>query len=356
MIGFCAVMLASVVAFFCVFPNSLSRLLPYAQTSAVSEGQSVVTGYYKYPYSWDLTVANRHFFIGTLGFYLDFNIPTIIEFLGFCALASVILGLIAFLFRNESWLKKCIAKVKALIHKACGFVAQACKRFDSSAVVVLLAVICNLLIIPYSATLYSMGFCDRYFFPAMALFLILAISFMGVMLGLLMRSAGKIGIRLVISVTAGFVFCIMCFRTYIFTQSFVFNWMAVEEIADNLAEKNCYVYLTKSRDMIWISPVLSDSEDVYIDTITLIGSDDHTFPELSSGTMLLIVNDGFLTEEQKEAYLNGDAYDVEELNKPDVMYTSDDFVKEIELNCGLESRFIGEYETFIGDLLVYEME
>ena len=241
----CYVMLLSVIAVFVIYPRSLSLMLP-ASTGDVTS----VTGYYNHPYSFDLSVANKRFFMGTIGFYIDFNIPALISFVGTIAFISCIIILLVFLFRNEKWMISLRSKTRNRITGLFRLIGHFFRKLDISMIVAVLSCVFFLVIIPLSASLTNMGYTERYFFSAMSLFVVFYISFLGRIILELTESLNKKKIAIPILISIIVLTVISCFRSHTLTDMFRFAEMHESDLKNNLNGEDCYVLVHAQRDLV----------------------------------------------------------------------------------------------------------
>ncbi len=343
-------MLLSVGAFFAIYPSSIRLLLPY------SSGDTSGTGYYTYPYSFDLEVANMRFFRGTLGFYIPFNVQDLIMLAGIIVFGIVMVLLVVFLFRNENWMKKLLARTKSICVKVKNEIKTTAAKLDKTVLIAVPASILYLLIIPYSATIFHMGFTERYFFGAMTLFCIAYVSVVGVVIerivssGLSKAFSRSVTAVIITLMIAGIV------SSNISTQLFRLTYMEEKELTDVLEGNDCYIVFYAHRDLVWLCPVLRESGDLYLDDQKMFLKDDYEVPELHPGTMLVIVDAGFLSEEQKEQYESDDEIGLADMEMPQLLMTAGDLAMNIGEETGLECISVGEYKSFIGMIDVYRLE
>lgn len=347
----CCAMLLSVGLFFVIFPDALSLLLPFVSGNATTS----VTGYYSYPYYFDLGVANVHFFKGTLGFFISFTIFDIITILGLVVLGSILIALIVFLFRNEIWMKNAISKTKHYSGIAITYLTGFCKRYDPSILIALLSSIFYLLVIPYSAMLTNMGFTERYFFAAMSVFILFSASIEAGLLKCIYESKKiKTIISRIVVVSLICIFIFLDHSTHSLMGDFQFRNMSEEQLLSDLSGRDVYIIIHHPRDEVWLSTVLYKSDNVYVDLQNKFAEDDFSIPELTKDCLLLIVDDGLLSEEQKNELLNSDSIQLDSLYTPDLMKTLDDIVGDVEMRTGYSYESIGSYKLFIGKTILYE--
>ncbi len=348
-VKFCIDMLLSVIAFFVLYRPALNMLLPYFKKESVVAGAAG----HSMPYSWNISVANIHFFMGTIGFCINFTISLVLYALGIIVFAAVTICLFAFLFRNEEWFKNFVLSVKRFLQGLCSSVLKFFKSFDSSLFVAILASMAYMLIIPFSVGLYDMGYVERYLFPAMTIFLVGYSSVIGLVLFKLITKPSK----KVLNTSLVFIICAMLvylsFRSNVLTNDFKFSGMNEKKLTKELEGQDCYVLLHAVRDMVWLSPVLGQCNDVYMDLAAYIPLDDHAIPTLDSGCMLLVNTTDFLTDEQKESYEDSGEVELIGMRKPGVYMTVDDYISQIEEQTGFEYYLVEESHTFLGDLRLY---
>ncbi len=344
----CLIMLLSVVCFFVIYPESLRLLLPY------SSGDTSSTGYYTYPYYFDLNIANIRFFTGTIGFAIRFSIFDVITVLGAIVLITILAALVCFLFRNEQWMKKIIAGAKKTFVKVYGVLKSFFKQFDISILVALLSVLFYLFVIPYSATLTNMGFTERYFFPAMAVFIIVYVSLAGVLIRNIFNNASKRKILCYFGVVAIFtVLALQNYRSDILTHMFRFDTMDDKSFTAEVDGKDCYVVIKSGRDMIYLSPILMHSDNVYVDYQKFILEEDYVFPQMDKECLFILLKEDLLTDEEKEEYKNDMEFAQFGLTPPETAKTIEDIIREFEEQSGYSYELINEHPAFIGMTDVY---
>ncbi len=347
----CCAMLLSVGLFFVIFPDALIFLLPFLSGNASTS----VTGYYSYPYYFDLGVANVHFFKGTLGFFLSFTIYDIVTILGLALLGCILIALIVFLFRNEIWMKNAVSKTKQHLRKVISYLVAFFKRYDLSILIALLSSIFYLFVIPYSAMLTNMGFTERYFFAAMTIFILFSASIEAGILKCIYESKRiKDIISKILAVSFICIFVFLDYSTHSLMGDFRFANMNEEKLLSDLSGRDVYIIIHQPRDEVWLSTVLYKSNNVYVDLQTKFAEDDFSIPDLSPDCLLLIADDGLLSEEQKNELLNSDSIVLDYLYTPDVMKTLDDIVRDVEVKTGYTYESIGSYKLFIGKTILYE--
>ena len=343
-------MLFSVVVFFALFWDAFSLLF---QPSTVDGS---VLGGYSYPYLWDLSVANKHMFSGSIGFYIGFNGPDIIEFLGLTVIILSVLSLICFLFRNEKWMKIICNHVKDNVvlfgHVTIKFLAG----FDVSIWIAILTSISSMLIIPISAELYTMGYVERYFFPIMAMVSISYSSLISYALVELGKKKFSTFTHIIFSVMISALLLICCITSSRFTWPFKFAEMGEKRFASEIDGKDCYVFVSQLRDLIWLSPILCNARNIYIDYSKEGLSDEEVLRCLDQECLLLIESNDFLTIEQKSEYISQGAFSLGRQYVPVLLDTEDEFVDRIEGLNGHNYFEIDSYSTFIGDLHLYKCE
>ena len=345
----CYVMLLSVVLVFVIYPRALSLLLP-ASTGDVTS----VTGYYNYPYRFDLSVANIRFFLGTIGFYINFNVPGIIAFLGAVIFICIIVSLVVFLFRNEKWMISLVKNTRSLISRLIGWTKVVLGKLDITMIVALFSCVFYLLIIPISASLTNMGLTERYFFSAMSLFIVFYISLIGRIIIEVSESIQNTKISITVISLFILLTVVSCVRSHTLTDLFKFNDMHETELKSRLADESCYVLIHAPRDLVWLSTVLYDADTVFVETQHDLSAADYSVPEITSDFKLLIVEEGLLTSEQKEELINSDEFLLNGLNRPDLLKTTDDVVNEIAYETGYSYEFVYDYPLFIGMTGLYE--
>ena len=335
------IMLLSVIAFFLIYSPALAKLMPY------STGETAGTGYYHYPYYFDAAIANIHFFQDTIGWFIQFSVANLLYFI------AIVIALMVFLFRNEDWMKKTVIKTKSIIKNAFKTSVTFCSKFNISILVALLSSIFFMLVIPYSATLVNMGFVDRYFFPGMSLFLVVYMSFVGLLIKEIVSSINKKSVSVIVSVILIAVLTFLNYRTSYFTSIFQFRGWNEKEMLNELSGKDVYVIINADRDMVFFSTLLYESNNIFIDYQSSFDKDDFTAPELGPDCLLLIVDEGLMTEEQKSEYLETETFTINGMMKPDAFKTVNDLIGKIESDTGNSYEEVGKYMNFLGYVSIY---
>ena len=347
----CYVMLLSVIAVFVVYPRSLSLMLP-ASTGDVTS----VTGYYNHPYRFDLSVANKRFFMGTIGFYIDFNIPALLSFIGTMVFICCFILFIVFLFRNEKWMISLIDRIKSQVKKLFKMIRGFIRKLDISMMIALLSCVFYLVIIPLSASITNMGFTERYFFSAMSLFVVLYISFIARIILELSETVHKMKISIPIISVLIVITIISCLRSHTLTDMFRFADAHESDLKNNLNGEDCYVLVHAQRDLVWLSAVLYEADTIFVETQRDLLADDYVVPEITSEYMLLIVEDGLLTPNQKVQLSDDNKFSVDTSELPVLLKTREDVVNDIENTTGYSYDLIYDYPLFIGRTGLYEVD
>ena len=348
--AFGVTMLLSVICFFLIYPQGLQKLLPYFRHEAVVVENAVG---YSYPYYWEIACVNRHFFNGTVGLYIEFTYPLIITVLGILGFTAVIFGLVFFLFRNEQWMKNLLGKTRRRLCTAGSFVSNIVKNVNTSVYIALFSSVIYGLIIPFSVSLMEMNYAERYLFPAMSLFLVFYVSIIGLLIKCIIEKFGK-GVKRYFSIVfISITLALLLIHSHLMTNLFRFSGMGDHELKEMFTGSDCYIQVLSLRDMVWFSSLLTESDEVYIDYAKGTFSEDHSIPELNDDCVLVLNANNYLTEAQKAELDSGGGFSLETLSLPKYCMTADDYVSEINEFNGSNYCFAGEYETFIGKLLIY---
>lgn len=348
------VMLLSVIVFFIAYKPALNQLIP------IICGNVTATGYYDYPYRFDLINANIRFFMDTIGFYINFNVPGLIFFVGILTLISIIVFLIIYVFRNEKWMKSFLKKTIGFLKLSLSELISFLKKFDSSIYVGFLTCIFYLIIIPITAPLTNMGFIERYFFPAMSLFIAVYMSFAGMLIKSLILNSKSLKTvnksKVVIAVLLLGIIVAQNYRSNYLVGDFRFLNMKEEELSLKLANKDVYAIVYSERDLIWLCPVLLKSNNVYINYHEDLFQETDIIPNINSNCMVLLLETGLITEEQKEELLENDTFSFTGLMKPKYLYTAGDVIDAISKDSGIHFGYVDNYPTFIGNIGLYEQD
>lgn len=351
--GFGFTMLGSVMLFFVIYPSALKRLLPY---SSGGNATTSATGYFSYPYHMNLTVANLRFFLGSIGWFINFNVSDLMLFCGAIVLISIIIMLILFLFRNENWMKDFISKCKSLILIIYSALKKYIFLFDSSVWIALLSTVAYLLVIPYSASLVNMGNTERYFFPAMTLFIIVYICFVGLAIKSLICSKHKMVYKVLITTVVFVALLFLVNRSNLLTNDFKFRYSNEHTLIREAEESDCYVVGCFKRDLTWLSADLNNSKNIFFSYQNDFSEDGFTVPDLKSGSLVLVVESGLMTNEQKEDLISEASFSVDGFYKPEAFLTLDDIILKIQNDTGYSCVRIDECPTHIGMVGVYRLE
>ncbi len=344
-------MLFAVVAFFVIYRPALNMLMPYfSRESSVGGSNGYATSY-----KWSISAANIHFFQGTVGFFIDFSVPLLLTIIGVVVFATITILLFVFLFRNEIWFKIILKKIKEMVFRISSRIIRFFKNQDIVLYIPVLSSIAYFLIIPHSVSLSTMGFIERYLFATMSLFIVSYLSILGSLLILIIESKQKSVVKY--PVVCVFLCCLafLSHRSNLLTNEFKFTNMNERELTASLDNHRCYVVTHAVRDMVWLSPVIANAEEVYMDLAIFIPSEEHTIPQLDSECIILLNLADFLTDEQKEQYEDSGDIELVGLNRPSVYMTADDYVEMIEEQTGFCYTQEGEFPTFIGELRLYKV-
>ena len=71
------------------------------------------------------------------------------------------------------------------------------------------------------------------------------------------------------------------------------------------------------------------------------------------GCLVLVVDNGLMTEEQKSEYLENDSFTVSGYFKPEIFMTLNDIVDKVEDSNGMTYDEVGKYQCFIGTICLY---
>ena len=348
-IKLCSVMLLSVIIFFALYPPALSLIMPS------DGGYSEVTGYHSYPYSWDLRIAIIRFFNGTVGLYADITVFDLILALGGIVLAVILCLLIWFVFRNETWMKSFLSKLRTFMSKAYIVIKKYISQFDLSILVALFTTLFYLFVIPYSAMFVNMGFTERYLFAAMTVFVAVYVSLIFGGFRIINSLISNKKIFVAVSGVLCILFILLNIHSNKLTANFRFDYMAEKELLNELIDKDCYVIVDQYRDMTWLSSVLYKSDDVIVEMNDRIVADDYISPEFDSDTVIAIVDSGFLSEEQEKELEEKSEFDIEGYFDRDMLMTLDKFIECLEEKTGYSYEYIENYYTFVGNVKLYKV-
>ena len=348
----CLVMLLSVVLFFAVCPTAFRLIFPFVSSSGTAV--SAVTGYYDFPYYFDLGAANSRFFTGCVGFSLNITVLNIVWFLGCIVFAAIIVFLIWFLFRNEKWMKALSGKVLSFINKSLTILKEFFSGFHPSVFIALLASIMYLFIIPVSATFVNMGFTERYLFNAMAFFIIVFSCFAGKLILFIYEKINRRAFSIVLTLVFICLLVFMNYRSNMYTDDFKFDYMRDNELKNQLKDRDVFVIVYSERDMVWLSTVLNSCNNVFVALQDDVLKEDYIYPEFDEDTCVLIVKTGLLTDEQVEELESDGDFVLNTLSIPNISKTLEQIISEIEVSSGNSYEEEDEFLNFLGHVSLYE--
>ena len=146
----------------------------------------------------------------------------------------------------------------------------------------------------------------------------------------------------------------MCSRSHAFSWQFEFRYMGEKALYNQLSGKDCFMITCSPRDLIWLSTVLYDSDDIYISMPKTLERQEVLVPKLDSDCLLLVATNVFLDENQAEDYQNTGTFELTDMNyRPQIMMTVDDYVEAVNrLNrCNYEP--VDEFATFVSVYRLY---
>ena len=121
-----------------------------------------------------------------------------------------------------------------------------------------------------------------------------------------------------------------------------------------LMDKNCYVIISSWRDLVWLTPVLNESNNIFVDYQDTYNSEEYIVPKLDPEDVILFVRCDLLTDEEKERLLTDkDAYDLVIANYG-TDKTATEIIDHIERDTCNTYICTNEYMTFIGDIGLYK--
>ena len=128
------------------------------------------------------------------------------------------------------------------------------------------------------------------------------------------------------------------------------------DLKNSLTGEDCYVLVHAKRDLVWLSAVLYEADTVFVETQRDLLADDYVVPEITSEYMLLIVEDGLLTPNQKVQLSDDNKFSVDTSDLPVLLKTREDVVNDIENTTGYSYDLIYDYPLFIGRTGLYEVD
>ncbi len=342
----CYTELFSVLLFFDVYPYSLGRLLPF-----VFGDDHMVS--YSFPFSWELAIANKHFFQGTIGFYLDINIFDTLIILFYAFVVAVLIISLFFLFRNEANLQQLKNRMSAKMNNCLNILKAYFAIFNPSLYASLISSILYLIILPITASLVTMGYVERYFFPGMAVFAIGIYSQMIVGVKKINIKNTKVCALFKISICILAAFLLV--RSHEYLNVFRFDGPDDRGLYAEVSGKDCFVVTNHPRDLIWMSSILFDCSDVYVDIYKNVFDKEYTYPELDSGCLVMINGYGFVSAEQREQMEGESTIQISDYTIPSGEYTLWEYVSYLENVYDTEFVLLNDYKTNLGDYYVFQI-
>ena len=210
-----------------------------------------------------------------------------------------------------------------------------------------------MLIIPLSASLVNMGYVDRYFFPGMTLFIVAYMSFVGMLVIKIVTSINKKAVSVIVALFLVGLLSFLDWRSNAFAYGFQFRDFNDKEILAEVSGKDVYVVINYNRDLVYFSPILCESNNIFIDYQSSFDEEDFTVPELGPDCVLMIVGGNLMTEEQKSEFLADSTFTVNGLMKPDVFKTLNDIIDKIETDTGNSYEEVDTYNNFLGEVSIF---
>jgi hypothetical protein len=326
-------MLISVLIFFALRPYPITSLISSAK------GNDPLAGHV-YAFPWQLSIANMHFFKDTLGFYINFTVPLIVEILGIIAFFALIIFALAVLLRKESWMTKVRTGMGKCLKNLNSFCRGMLAISGFGPLIVIASSVFYILIVAKTASLVRMGFVDRYFFAAMSVFEIVFISL------IVMVAARVFDKSQIVSILICLVLVVMVANTGFFTDYFKFTGYDEAKMHEDLTGRNCLVLITRSSDLTWLSPILLDSDDVFVEYSEEMIKDTYDFPGLKAGDYVLLNTVNFISEEDKLRLDETGDIEVSELINLNTLYTTEEYIEKLEAKSGLRYRQVKTYSYY----------
>jgi apolipoprotein N-acyltransferase len=290
--------------------------------------------------------------MGTVGYFIDFSVISLMITCGIVVFGVVILSLIIFLFRNEKWMKSLLGAVKTFFRKLFDSSVRLLHSIDACAYVALPVSILYMLILPKSASLVTMGYIERYFFPGMTIFLVFYIALVVKAVSSI-NTSSRMNKLLIVFIVGVIVF--LNYRSNFYTDIFKFDNFREKEMSAELSGRDVYVVMDNAaRDMTWLSSILKDSNMVYVELTEFLNDEDTTFPDLPEDCLVLVNTRGFLQEDEFGNPLA--EYDALSMNlsKPHITISTSQFIDELNEKTGRSYTCCDEYRCFIGDVRLYK--
>lgn len=343
----CYTELGSVLFYFNVYPYSLGRILPFVTGDDSMSAQS-------FPYFWELAVANKHFFQGTLGFWLDINIFDVVTFLFYFVVASILVFLVCFLFRKSEKFSGYLLAAKTKIKTLALLLKNFFDSFDASTYAALISTTIYMIVIPMTASLVNMGYVERYFFPAIVVFAIGIYS-------IFVAAIRKIHVKgrmftMIIQICACLLMGIMLYRTDEFTSVFRFDLTEDSELHDAVAGKDCFVITRQPSNLVWLSCELMDCSNVYVELTNDLLKEKSSCPEMETGCYILINGQGFLSEDNAAQNDDDQSVGVIDYTFPSAEYTVDEYIIHLESVYNRRIIPVDTFKTNLMELYLYEIE
>lgn len=345
LISFSLVMLSSVLVYYLVYPYGLNHVF------SIMSGDDFFESGFRFSYYLQLGMANRHFFKDTVGFYIDtdiYGVMTVV--LGFL-LIVIIIGMIAFLFRENKTVKKGIDGFKKYGKRFCASLGTFLKKANKLFYVLLFTSIAFIYIVPASSNLVNLSFIDKYFFVPQTLFIIclIYISFSAFKYILANK---KTVVKSVTGIALIAIYLFMVINTHMFTDLFRFNFWDSKDIYELTENRDVFLTTYLPRDLTWLSACLYGADDMFIEMTKVSAVEGYEFPELEDGTIVLISRVGFLEQSQEgdssEMAVNG-------FRRQVIMITAEEYAEQIKESGDYDMQYLCTYNTFIGAIDAYEI-
>lgn len=343
----CYTELCAVLFYFNVYPYSLGRILPFVTGDDSMAAQS-------FPYFWELAVANKHFFQGTLGIYLEINIFDVVTIAFYLVFFAIIIALFCFLFRTSAKFSGFLKSVKIKLHGFAAIWKKFFASFDASIYAALISTILYLIVVPMTANFVNMGFVERYFFPAIVVFAIAIYSLCIVAVKKLNICGRKF--TFIIQICACVLVGVMLYRTDEYTNIFRFNLTEDSELHDAVAGADCFVITRQPSNLIWLSSELLDCSNVYVEVTKYALEDQYVFPDLKPYCYILINEHGFLSQDNLVQNNDNAVVRLMDYTVPNTEYTVEEYVIHMENIYNRQIEPVDVFYTNLGKLYLYKIQ
>jgi len=345
LISFSLVMLSSVLVYYLIYPYGLKHVF------SILSGDDFFESTFRFSYYLQLEIANRHFFKDTVGFYIDTDIYGVMTLVFGTLLVLVIVFMIAFLFRDNAHVKKCIETFKKYGRRFGRSLLVFLKKTDKMFYNLLFTSIAFIYIVPASSSLVYLGFTDKYFFVPQTLFVICltCISYSAFKYVL---SKKKRVVKAVTGMVVIAIYLIMVLNTHTFTDLYRFDFWDSEDIYELTENRDVFLTTYLPRDLTWFSACMYGADDIFIEMTKVAAGGEYSFPDLEDGTIVLISREGFLEQSQGD---DSTEIVVNNYRRQVIMITAEEYADMIKNSGDYDMQYIRSFNTFLGPIDAYEV-